>query len=62
MDYRSVYGKIYNALYGFPETTYFGETADLARDVDQAPARFALMRPEYKANNDSSVRIDLRFA
>lgn len=62
IDYRSVYGKIYNALYGFSETTYFGETADLARDVDQTPARFALMRPEYRANNDSSVRVDLRFA
>lgn len=61
IDYRSVYGKIYNALYGLSDTTYFGETADLARDVDLAPARFALMRPEYKANNDGYARVDIRF-
>lgn len=62
IDYRSVYGKIYSALYGTSDTTFFGETADLAKDVDATPARYALMRPEYKANNDSSVRVDIRFA
>ncbi|MDQ1343807.1 MAG: hypothetical protein QG650_527 [Patescibacteria group bacterium] len=62
IDYRSVYGKIYRALYGVSDTSYFNETADLARDVDTTPARYALMRSEYKANNDSSVRVDVRFA
>lgn len=62
IDYRSVYGKIYKALYGLSDTNYFGETADLAKDVDETPPHFALMRPEYKANNDGYARVDIRFA
>lgn len=62
IDYRSVYGKIYKSLYNLSDTNYFGETADLAKDVDETPPHFALMRPEYKANNDGYARVDLRFA
>ncbi len=61
IDYRSVYGKLYSALYGVSPTSYFTAPADLAKDTDTSAARYSLLRPEYRANSDSSVRVDVRF-
>jgi hypothetical protein len=60
IDYRSVYGKIYNALYGLSEISYFGSNNDLERDIDTTPVKIALSRYEYRANNDTSLRLSIK--
>jgi hypothetical protein len=61
IDYRSVYGKIYKALYGLSDTTHFGSVNSLTRDISTAPARIALTRTEYRSNNDGYARIVQKF-
>ncbi len=61
IDYRSVYGKIYNALYGVSDTSHFGVTNDLNKDISTAPAKLALSRYEYRSNNDNNVRLNIKF-
>lgn len=60
IDYRSVYGKIYNALYGVSETSHFGSTNDLERDINTDPVKIALSRYEYRSNNDNNVRLSIK--
>ena len=61
IDYRSVYGKIYKALYGVSDISHFGSVNNLATDVSITPARTALTRTEYRANNDWGARINHKF-
>lgn len=60
IDYRSVYGKIYKALYGVSDTSHFGSVNDLARDISTTPTKIALSRYEYRANNDNNVRLSIK--
>ena len=60
IDYRSVYGKIYKALYGLSDTSFFGSTNDLTKDVSTSPVKIAFYRPEYRALNDISVHLDIK--
>jgi len=60
IDYRSVYGKIYNALYGVSDTAHFGTINDLGKDISLDPIKSALTRYEYRSNNDNNVRLSVR--
>lgn len=60
IDYRSVYGKIYNALYGVSDSAHFGSTNELAKDVSLDPVKAALTRYEYRSNNDNNVRLSVK--
>lgn len=60
IDYRSVYGKIYKALYGVSDTSYFGSVNDLVRDVNTDVPKVSLSRYEYRANNDNNVRLSIK--
>ena len=61
IDYRSVYGKIYKALYGVSDTAHFGSINSLARDISTTPARLALTRTEYRSNGDWHARLNQKF-
>ncbi len=61
IDYRSVYGKIYKALYGVSDTAHFGSISDLSKDVSTTPAKVAFYRPEYRSLNDNNVRLNIKF-
>lgn len=60
IDYRSVYGKIYNALYGVSDTAHFGSTNELAKDISLDPVKAALTRYEYRSNNDNNVKLSVK--
>ncbi len=63
IDYRSVYGKIYNALYGLPDSTYFTSRSNFEENADvSTPPRFTFKRHEFKAGyNNSSSRLTIPF-
>ncbi len=61
IDYRSMYGEIYNSLYGVSATSHFGNTNSLSRDVSTNPARFALARSQFRTNGDWNVSVRQHF-
>lgn len=63
IDYRAVYGKIYQALYGLSDATYFGETVRLEDDVSTTPSQFVLSHNEFRPSGSSVVmNIPIRLA
>lgn len=62
IDYRTIYGKIINALYGIPDGTFFQNfTRKLEDDVSQEPAKIKLLHTSYTASNDTRVIPNTRF-
>lgn len=62
IDYRSVYGKIYNALYGLSDSSYFTSTNRLEDNMDINPPKFALARNEFRSGyNSANARLVIPF-
>lgn len=62
IDYRSVYGKIFNALYALSDSTYFTDTNRLEDNIDATAPRFTLARNEYRPGyNNNNARLVVPF-
>ena len=63
IDYRSVYGKIFNSLYGLSDSNYFTERNSLEENVDTTiPPKFALTRNEFRPGyNNNNARLVVPF-
>lgn len=63
IDYRSVYGKLYNALYGLSDSNYFTARSDLGENMDTLTApRFTLARNEFRPGyNNNNARLVVPF-
>ncbi len=63
IDYRSVYGKVYNTLYGLPDSTYFTSRSNFEENVDiSTPPKFMLVRNEFRPGyNNGSSRLTVPF-
>lgn len=48
IDYRSVYGKIFNALYGLSDSNYFTSMSRLDDNINSTAPKFALARNEFR--------------
>lgn len=56
IDYRSVYGKIFEALYGLGGQSYFGDTTiSLENDVSLTPNEVSLLSYSYQASGQNIV-------
>jgi hypothetical protein len=53
IDYRSVYGSIFNSLYGLDPSSYFATPVDLLRDVSMMPNRISLLNYSYQASGQT---------
>lgn len=60
IDYRAVYGKIFQSLYGLTPATYFGKDIKLEDEIAVMAPRFVLSRREFRAQG-SSVFMKLPF-
>ena len=63
IDYRSVYGKVFNALYGLSESNYFTNKNSLEENIDvTTPPKFTLARNEFRpGHNNNSTRLTVPF-
>lgn len=63
IDYRSVYGKIFNSLYGLSDSNYFTDRNNLEENVDTTlPPKFALTRNEFRPGyNNNNARLVVPF-
>lgn len=63
IDYRSVYGKIFNSLYGLSDSNYFTSKNNLEENADiTTPPKFTLARNEFRPGyNNNSARLVVPF-
>lgn len=62
IDYRSMYGKLFNALYGFSDSFYFTAMNRLEDNIENIGPRFALARNEFRPGyNTNSARLVVPF-
>ena len=50
IDYRSVYGKVYNALYGKSDRDYFGTRSWLEDDIVTTPVNISRYNVAYQVS------------
>ena len=55
VDYRSVYGTIYQNLYGLNPSTYFGKPIDLFKDISTTPNQISLLNYSYQASGQTPL-------
>jgi hypothetical protein len=55
IDYRSVYGSIFNSLYGLDESNYFGTPISLSKDISLAPNTISLLNYSYQASGQTPL-------
>lgn len=48
IDYRSVYGKVYNALYGVSDSAYFTQTSRFEDNISAAGSKISLANRIYR--------------
>ncbi len=60
IDYRSVYGSIFNSLYGFDESTYFDTPISLMNDVSTVQNDISLVNYSYRASGQTPL-LDIEF-
>lgn len=62
IDYRSVYGKIFNALYGLSDSNYFTSISRFEDNTDSTGPKFALARNEFRpGTNANNTRLTVPF-
>jgi len=62
IDYRSLYGKVFNALYGLSDSFYFTSMNRLEDNIEINPPRFTLARNEFRPGyNSNSARLVVPF-
>ena len=62
IDYRSLYGKVFESLYGMSEGTFFPNfTGSLEQDLSTDPVTTPLMHVTYRAPSTGSVIPNVRF-
>lgn len=62
IDYRSVYGKVFNALYGLSDSNYFTSRSRLEENVDTTAPKFTLARNEFRPGwSSSNARLTIPF-
>lgn len=62
IDYRSIYGKIFNALYGLSDSYYFTSMNRLEDNIDVITPKFALARNEFRpGSNANNARLVVPF-
>ncbi len=57
IDYRSIYGTIYRALYGLNPATFFPSPVSLERDISLDPARIGRVETSYQPLSAGRVRV-----
>lgn len=62
IDYRSVYSKIYNALYDIDGRSFFQTTATLENDVSLEKNTMSLLSYAYRPTGPNSVSADIQFS
>ena len=55
VDYRSVYGSIFNSLYGLDPSTYFGTHISLADDISMIPNDISRLNYSYRASGQTPL-------
>jgi uncharacterized protein (DUF1501 family) len=55
IDYRSVYGSIFNSIYGLNETNYFGTPISLMNDISTTPNDISLLSYSYRASGQTPL-------
>jgi hypothetical protein len=62
IDYRSVYGKVFNALYGLSDSNYFTSMSRFENDTDTTAPKFALARNEFRpGSSTNNARLTVPF-
>lgn len=54
IDYRSMYGKIFNALYGVSDSFYFTDVNRLEDNIETTAPKFTLARNEFQSGYNSN--------
>ena len=62
IDYRSVYSKVYNALYGIDGKSFFHIDTTLEKDVSLEKNTISLLSYAYRATGTNSVSADVQFS
>ncbi len=62
IDYRSVYSKIYNALYGIDGKSFFRTTATLENNISLEKNTISLLSYAYRVTGPNSVLADVQFS
>ncbi len=55
IDYRSVYGSIFNSLYWLDPSTYFAAPIDIFKDISLDPNRISLLNYSYQASGQTPL-------
>lgn len=55
VDYRSVYGTIYQNLYGLNPSTFFGRPIDLFTDISTTPNEISLLSYSYQPSGQTPI-------
>jgi hypothetical protein len=55
IDYRSVFGSVFNGLYGLNPTAYFGTGIDLAQDISMEKSKISLLNNSYRASGQNPI-------
>ncbi len=55
IDYRAVYGSIFNSLYGINESNYFGTPIDLMNDINMVANDISLLNYSYQASGQTPL-------
>ncbi len=55
IDYRSVFGSVFNSLYNLDPSTYFGTPISIHNDVSLTPNKMSLLNYSYQASGQTPL-------